>query len=393
MATPLTEMKRLIVQAVDRHAVLWKELALKIHAHPEIGLAEEKASQWLCEALAKAGFAVERGVADLPTAFVASHGEIEARPAVAFLAEYDALPELGHACSHNLICTAACLAATALAETIGPEQARVCVIGCPAEESYGGKAQLVAHGIFKGIDIALMAHGYRMHLPARPASGRKSLIFEFYGKSAHAAAAPHKGINALDAMIQTFVGISLLRQQLRGDDRVHGIITHGGKAPNIIPDYTRAEFMVRAMDIGRLNELEQRVLACARGAAEATGAQLKVSSGGLDMLPIRHNRTLEGLYADNLRFLGEELGTVPADQGAGSTDFGNVSQVVPAAHGYFQITTTAQAHTPEFAEVARSEAGLAGMVTAAKALALTALDSIEDPALLEKARSEFQAVG
>lgn len=386
-----TDLRASLVAQADRLAPLWKELALRIHANPEIGLEEVQASQWLTEALSEAGFAVERGVANLPTAFVASWGAPTSRPAGALLAEYDALPELGHACGHNLICTAACLAAVSLSQVLRTDRGRLLVIGCPAEESYGAKAQLIEGGGFEGVDVALMAHGFRMNLAARPASGRKSIVLEFFGKGAHAAAAPHLGINALDAMIQTFVGIGLLRQQLLPDERVHGIITHGGSAANIIPDYTRAELYVRSFDVPRLDALAEQVIACARGAGQATGARLEVSSAGLTMLPIRHNRALEERYAENVRFLGEEVGELPNEPGAGSTDFGNVSQILPAAHGYFKVTDSARAHTPEFAEATCSEQGLAGMVIGAKALALTALDVINDPDLLQRAWSEFEA--
>src|SRR5205807_2659128 len=232
-----------------------------------------------------------------------------------FLAEYDALPELGHACGHNLIAGAAGLAALALAGGLAPGEAEVRVIGCPAEESYGGKVQLVERGVFEDVDAALMAHGYRCHLGSRPATGRKSVVLEFHGKAAHAGAGPELGINALDAMILTFSAVGLMRQQLRGEARVHGIITHGGAAANIIPDYTRAEFYVRADDVEYLEELSRRLVACARGAAEATGARLEVASATLTMLPIRNNRTLAERYEENVGSLGERMGPASAATG------------------------------------------------------------------------------
>jgi amidohydrolase len=313
-------------------------------------------------------------------------------PVIAFLAEYDALPELGHACGHNLIAGAAGLAAVAVAGSLAPGEAQIRVIGCPAEESYGGKVQLVERGLFEDVDVAMMAHGYRCYLGARPATGRKSVVLEFHGRAAHAGAGPELGINALDAMILTFSAVGLMRQQLREEARVHGIITHGGAAANIIPDYTRAEFYVRANDAEYLEELSRHLIACARGAAEATGARLEVSSTGLTMLPIRNNRTLVELYETHIRSLGEPLGPVSTAQGGGSTDFGNVSQVVPGLHGYFKVGDgeDLRAHTTAFADATRSEAGLVGMVNAAKVLALTALDLVEDPGLLAAARREFE---
>jgi metal-dependent amidase/aminoacylase/carboxypeptidase family protein len=217
------------------------------------------------------------------------------------------------------------------------------------------------------------------------------VVLEFRGKSAHAAGAPERGVNALDALLLAFNGISLMRQQLRDEARVHGIITHGGEAANIIPDYTRGEFYVRAFDVEYLEELEGRLIACARGAAEATGTDLTVSAATLTMLPIRHNTTLERRYEDKVRSLGAPVCEEPPGGGAGSTDFGNVSQVVPAAHAYFQVSEArVGAHTVEFGLAAKSEQGLAGMVIGAKALALTALDLIDEPDLLKRVRCEFK---
>jgi amidohydrolase len=386
-----TARRQALLEAADAAAPAFRELALRIHAHPEVGLEERQAAAWIGERLEAEGFAVERGVADLPTAFVATHGAASARPVIAFLAEYDALPELGHACGHNLIASAAGLAAVALARAVAPGEARVRVLGCPAEESYGGKAQLVDRGLLHDVDAALMAHGYRCHLGARPATGRQSVLLEFHGKAAHAGAGPELGVNALDAMILTFSAVGLMRQQLRDEARVHGIITHGGAAANIIPDYTRAEFYVRASDPEYLAELARRLVACAQGAAAATGARLEVSAAGLTMLPIRENRTLARRYEEHLGSLGASLGPSSAATGGGSTDFGNVSQVVPGLHAYFQVGAAPdlRAHTPAFAAATRSAEGLAGMVIAAKALALTGLDLVEDGALLDESRREF----
>jgi len=383
-----------LLAAADAAAPKYRDLALRLHAHPEIGLEEVQAAAWITEALEAEGFRVDRGVADMPTAFVASWGAPAARPVIALLAEYDALPELGHACGHNLIASAAALAGAAVIHTLSPEEAEVRVIGSPAEETYGGKVQLVAQGFFADVDAALMNHGFKAHLGARPSSGRKSVVIEFHGKAAHAAGGPEKAVNALDAMVLTFSGIGLMRQQLRDEARVHGIITHGGEAANIVPDYTRAECYVRSFDAAYLEQLEEHLKACARGAAEATGCRVEFSAVTLPMLPVKHNRVLEGRYEENVRAQGVEVGPEPpATAGAGSTDFGNVSQVLPGAHGYFRVSTgEVGAHTIEMAEASKSEEGLAGMVVGAKALALTALDLIEDPDLLARARAEFAAV-
>lgn len=390
----MSERREAVLAAAAVAAPKYRELAMKLHAHPEIGLEEAQAAAWLCAALEADGFAVTRGVADMPTAFVATWGEATAKPVIAILAEYDALPELGHACGHNLIGTAAALAGVALAKTLSPTDLQLRVIGCPAEETYGGKVQLVEHGLFADVDAAIMSHASDEHIGARPASGRKSVVVEYRGKTAHAAGSPEQAVNALDAMILLFNGVSLLRQQLRDEARVHGIITHGGEAANIIPDYTRGEFYVRSFDVTYLEELEQRFIACAQAAAQATGTTVEISSVTLPMQPIRHNSVLEGRYDENVRALGEEVDTTPHVGGAGSTDFGNVSQVVPGVHGYFRIAPKGcGAHTIEFAEASGSEAGLDGMVLGAKTLALTALDLVEDPELLAAARLEFEGEG
>ena len=381
-----------VIEASTRTARCWRGLAMRLHEKPEIGLKEHDAAQWLCEQLETEGFEIQREVAELPTAFVATRGSSGAPLCVGFLAEYDALPELGHACGHNLIAGVAGLAAVCCAEA-APDRARVLVVGCPAEESYGGKVQLVDKGVFESVDFALMAHGHRMYLPSRRASGRRSLVLEFHGRPAHAAAAPSYGINALDAMIQTFNAVAALRQQLPDEARVHGIITHGGTAANIIPDYTRAEMFVRSHDLEYLDQLEQRVRACARGAAEATGCTLEVSSMALPMQPVRHNPTLEQRYEHNVKLLGQTVGDLPAEEGIGSTDFGNVSQVIPALHAYFKVADDVQLHTRQFAEAAATDAALDHMVVAAQALALTALDIIEDGDLATQARQDFQRGG
>jgi amidohydrolase len=388
----MSERREKLLRAADGAAPKYRRLALTLYDHPEIGLEEVKAATWISEALEAEGFAVERGVADLPTAFVAKWGDPGARPVIAFLAEYDALPELGHACGHNLIAGAASLAGVAMTRILSPVEAQIRVIGCPAEETYAGKAQLVERGIFGDVDVALMNHGFYAHIGGRPASGRKSVVLEFRGKSAHAAGAPERGVNALDALLLTFNGIGLMRQQLRDDARVHGIITHGGDAANIIPDYTRGEFYVRSFDIEYLEELERRLIACARGAAEATGTDLKVSAATLTMLPVKHNTTLERRYEDKVRSLGGTVCEEPPAGGAGSTDFGNISQLIPAVHAYFQVSEDrVGAHTVEFGLAAKSEQGLAGMVIGAKALALTALDLIDESDLLTRSRREFEA--
>src|SRR2546422_7299130 len=235
---------KVLVAAADKLIVH----ARMFHATPEIAFQELKASQWLSDTLESRRFAVQRGIADLPTAFRAEVSGGPGGPSVAFLAEYDALPEIGHACGHNLICTAALGAGIGLAAVASKLAGKVLVLGTPAEEGGGGKVLMLQRGAFAGIDAALMFHPADYTLTARSSLASYRLKVKFLGKAAHAAAAPYEGINALDGLVQMFVNIWLLRQQLRDDARVHGIITYGGAAPHINPAITVAPFCVQPAD-------------------------------------------------------------------------------------------------------------------------------------------------
>ena len=390
MTGSAAETRKRIVEAAETLAPAWKELALRIHANPELGRQEEKAAAWLAEALEGSGFTVERETA-MPTAFVALRDTKPDAPVIAFCAEYDSFPGLGHACGHNLIAVAACLAGHALA-TIIPSRVRV--MGCPAEEGFGGKVEMLNHGVFEGIDFAMMAHGGPRNLPSRDMMGRIAVTMDFHGVSSPAVAAPDKGINALDAAVLAYGAVGLMRQQLRDGSRVQGIITKGGEYIGRIPDHAQAQFAVRSRDGVYIQELMRGVLSCAEGAAAATGCRLETSSPFHPMLPMRRNRALEDAYSRNLRLIGIEPDTWPPDRPIGSTDFGNVSQVVPGIHAYFKLGPDhITAHTPEFVEASRSEEGLAGMMSAAKAMALTGFDLTEDGELRAAVRRDFEAAG
>src|SRR5712692_4693115 len=265
-------MREAILKAIDDAADELVGLARRIHAAPEIAFEEAKASQWLSETLERHGFKVQRGVADLPTAFRAERVASPGGPTVAFFAEYDALPEIGHACGHNLICTAALGAGIGLAAIGSKVAGKVLVMGTPAEEGGGGKVLMLQRGAFAGIDAALMFHPADYTLTMRQSLASYRLKVKFVGKAAHAAAAPYEGINALDGLVQMFVNIGLLRQQLRDDARVHGIITYGGAATNIIPDRAEAAFSVRATDSAYAAKVLEKVINCGRAGAAATGA-------------------------------------------------------------------------------------------------------------------------
>lgn len=381
-------MRDTILKAIDSVSDELIELAKRIHATPEVGFKEVNAAQWLTETLGRHGFRVQRGVADLPTAFRAEASSAKPGPAVAFLAEYDALPEIGHACGHNLICTAALGAGIGLAAVARQLPGKIVVLGTPAEEGGGGKVLMLARGAFAGVDAAMMFHPADYTVAARPSLASYRLKVKFLGKAAHAAAAPFEGINALDALIQMFVNIGLLRNQLRDDARVHGIITYGGAAANIIPDRAEALFSVRALDREYAAAVLEKVINCGRAGATATGATLEheVIKG---YEAIRSNLHLATAFEHHLQELGWPIESPTGKPRLGSTDMGDVSQKFPAIHPYLAIAKNIVGHTVEFREAACSELAFQAMLTAAKAMALTGLDVLNDSAFLEEVRVEF----
>lgn len=390
-----------VIHAVERLAPELVEISRFLHENPELSFQEFKAKACLSEVLRQHGFFVEEGIAGLETAFFASYpplpcpsplrgeGVRRPRPAIAFLAEYDALPGLGHACGHNLIASSSLGAALALKSSVERLGGCIHFIGCPAEERGGGKIPLIKAGFFEGVDCALLIHpDHRTSVSSRSLAMRQ-LEAAFFGKAAHAAASPHLGINALDAVLLSFVNINALRQHLRPDARIHGIITHGGRAPNIIPDYASARFLIRALDLEYLEVLHQKVEKCFQGAALAAGArlELKVEEEYEPLLP---NDMLSRLFQRHLEMLGVPIDPEPEDQNLGSTDVGNVSRVVPTIQPSIAICKPPiPCHSPEFAVAASSEEGHRMMLIAAKALALTALDLLADPERLQQVKAEF----
>jgi len=364
-------------------------LARWMAANPELSLQEFETSRRYVEFLRQHGFEVVRNTAGLETAFVATHGSPEATVRVALLAEMDALPEVGHACGHNLSGPASLLAAAALASEVRPEELAVVVVGCPAEEIGVGKRRLVEAGVFADLDAALMAHASDMRRAHRLFLGNWKLEFTFHGRAAHAAAYPERGVNALDAVILLFNGVGLLRQQLPASVRVHGIISEGGRAPNLIPERAQAQFWIRALDQEILEDAAQRVEACAAGAATSTGTRLESRTLETSSPPMRPNLPLAATYRRQLEFLGLSETPHPADRCIGSSDISHVSRVVPTIHPNFPIGSALPLHSREFAEAAASPEGERGLAEAARALALTVLELTLDPDL----RAEIAAEG
>jgi amidohydrolase len=383
-------LKERVTVEVDARREQLIQIADTIHANPELGFEEFKAASLLTGVLEESGFSVERGVAGMETAFIATmQGQAET-PVVALLAEYDALPGLGHACGHNIIAAAAVGAGLALRAALSELAGSIQVIGTPAEEGGGGKVIMVEAGVFDAVDAAMMIHPSGRNLLGRGALTAYPVAIEFYGKPAHAAAKPDEGINALEALVLTYNGINALRQHLRDDVRIHGIITHGGDAPNIVPEYTKAEFIVRAADTPYAMEVLEKVRACAEGAALATGARLEFGRPGPGYEARLPNPVLVSLFKDNLTALGLDVELATGNERLGSSDIGNVSQVVPAIHPYIAIgPEEIGGHTAEFEKAAASPAGHDGLIHAAKALAMTAVDLLAEPTNLAEAKQAF----
>jgi amidohydrolase len=380
-------LKARVAGRVDARAETLDRLALEIHARPELAFEERFAADALASCLASESIDVRRGVGGLETAFVAEAGS--GRPIVAILGEYDALPGVGHACGHNLMGTAAVGAFLALRDVLDGLRGRVRVVGCPAEERGNGKVHLIQAGIFADVDAALTYHpGDRDEIDPLMLA-MVNLDVELIGKASHAAAEPHEGVNALDGLLLGWNALSALRLLVRSDSRIHGIITDGGKAPNIIPDHAAARLMVRSSDNAYLAELRRRVLACFEGAALATGAELRHRWSDVCEV-VNTNRPLAEAFAANAARLGRTLEARRPTDTHGSTDMGNVTTVVPGIHPFLSISgEPVPGHSVAFAEAAKTPQALETMRIAAKALAMTALDVLKDPALVRRAKEAF----
>jgi len=381
------KLKLKVKDSVELQRQQLTQLSLNIHDNPELGFEEEKAATWLTSYLEENGFNVERGIAGLATAFRATYGQ--GSPRIALLAEYDALPKMGHGCGHNIIATSAVGAAVASKSIIDQLGGRVVVLGTPGEEVFGGKIDMVKAGAFEEMDVAMIVHPDVRNMVTIQALACSSLEVEFFGQPAHAAAQPYKGVNALEAMILAFNSINSLRQHIKGEARIHGIITDGGEAPNIVPAHSAAVFLIRAPDNEYLAELKGKALNCFTGASVANGARLEYRWRDRSYAPMKNNATLAGLFKQNLESLGRQVEAFDPRFGFGSTDMGNVSQVVPSIHPTIAIASPeVLIHTPEFASAAASETGHEGLMDAAKAMAMTVADILQ-PGMLDKIKREF----
>ncbi len=384
----IEKLKQAIIEDVENQGERLRDITRKIHSNPELGFHEEQAALWLSDYLSENGFTVERGICQLPTAFTASYGN--GKPRIAILAEYDSLPELGHACGHNIISTCAVGAGVAAKLAVDEYGGSVLVIGTPAEELYGGKILMAERGAFDDLDAAMMVHPGNTDTAITEALACQTLDVEFIGKAAHAAAKPEEGINALEAILLSFAAINSLRQHIRSTARIHGVITNGGEAANIVPAYSSGNFIVRAADDTYLDELKEKVLDCFRGAAKATGAEMKYKWDDVRYSPMRNNLTMAGLFTGNMKILGRDALVSDPERAFGSTDMGNVSQVVPGIHGIVAIADiNVPVHSPGFAEAAISERGIEGLMDGAKAMAMTVADILSSPDIRMKIKEEF----
>lgn len=391
-AAETARVKTVVQRAVDDHAGQILAVSHRIHARPELAFRERHAASLLATALAAAGFRVEFPAYGLGTAFAARTGRGPG-PQVVICCEYDALPGLGHACGHNVIAAAGFGAGLALAPLADRLGARLTVLGTPAEEGGAGKELLARHGALRDVDAAMMVHpnAYETAYPRLLAAAQ--LQVDMHGRAAHASLFPDRGVNALDALVLSYLGVAMLRQHLPPGDRVSGIVVSGGQAVNVVPDRTAVRWLLRAPDEQGLRSLEERVLACARAGAAAAGGRYSVVRLAPDYAELTANCPLAEAYASNARHLGRRLqspAAIPATV-VGSTDMGNFARRVPAIHPMIAIARWGVApHTAEFARAAVSPAASRAVLDGAKALAMTTVDLWLDPVLAARVRAQHR---
>jgi amidohydrolase len=388
--TDIADLKNRIAERIDGElGDSLIELSRRIHARPETAFEEHQAAGAITAFLTERGASVVAGVGGLPTAFEADWGKAAHGPTVAILAEYDALPVLGHACGHNVIAAAATGAFMALS-VAGTLPGTLKLIGTPAEEDGGGKVIMHEGGVFDGADVAMMIHPFDETVPFVEFAGRVPLTVIFHGLSAHAGSMPERGVSALDAAVLFLTGLNALRQRLRDGARFHGVIAEGGTSPAIIPERTRVELYLRAYDQAYLGEMVDLVKACAQGAAAQIGCGVQVESLSKSFDSFICNRPLADAFARNLARLG-----VPAKaerhRAFAATDFGNVSQSIPSIHPYLGMGEGLVCHTPEFAVASGDARGMRIVKEGAKALAMTALDVFFDPSLMQDIKRDHAA--
>jgi len=386
----IAELKDQAEERIDEIKERMVELSSDLHENPELSFEEYHASDLLVAELEDKGFVVETGTGGLDTAFRGSFVETSPEPSICFMVEYDALEDLGHACGHNLSGVASVGAAIAVKEVLASHglPGKVIALGTPGEELLSGKVPMVETGVFDNVDVAMMVHMFDRTILDPKFIAVEGLEFEFHGSPSHAAGAPEKGINALNGIIQTFENINALRQHVKDGVRIHGVITDGGSAVNIVPERAVGKFFVRAEERTYLDEVVEGVRKCAEGAAVATGTDLEINTFGSNE-ELKNNPVLTEVFGNNVRRYQEKV-IETTEEVLGSTDAGNVSKTVPTIHPTLSIAEEGTSlHTEEFARATCSEEGFLGMMIAAKTLALTALDLIVDDDLMDRVRGTF----
>jgi amidohydrolase len=388
----LETLRKDVTSAIESRRGDLLALSHAIHAEPELALQEFKAAARLAAGIESHGLPVVRQAYGLATAFAAEFGD--KGPVIAILSEYDALPGLGHACGHNIIAAAGFGAAMALSKLGDALPGRVRYLGTPAEETLGGKELMARQGAFKGAAAAMMMHPANLNLMTMPSIAVADVEVVFHGRAAHASAAPDQGLNALDAAITAYQAIAQLRQHIQEGERLHGIITDGGMAPNVVPERAACRFFVRAPEIHGLNRLKTRVQACFEAGAMGAGCGLEINWSGTDYLDLKTNWPMAEVFKRHAEALDRDffpVAEIPKGF-AGSTDMGNVSHRVPSIHPMLAAAPAdIVIHNPEFARWAASDKGDAAVIDGAKALALTALDLMADTALMQRVRADFAA--
>ena len=380
-----------IAKEIERRRADILDLGRRIHSDPELAFQEVRTSGLLQSILSAEGFTVSPATASLPTSFRAVYRLSADRPRLTFTAEMDALPGLGHACGHNIIAAAGTYAAIVLKSVIGPEVGgTIEVVGTPAEESGSGKVRMIQDGVFKNSDVVLQVHPHTLDTVVGQAMARRSLVVEYFGKKAHAAAAPREGINALDALVLFYHSAALPRTKLQAGCLFHGVIEEGGQAPNIIPDYARGRFSLRADTMPKLEILLEQVTALAQAAATATGCRCQVTEPGPGVTTFRRNPALEDLFAGLFQDRGR-LDPRKIREFYGSTDLANVSHVVPTIEPLVKASDF-PIHTEEFARDAVGAGGELALLDGVFFLACGGSSILTEPLLLDRIRQDFLEV-
>lgn len=366
-----------------------KELNEYIYKNPELGRKEFKACEAHKNLLKKYGFEVEENYIGIPTAYLAKYSSGKKGIKIGYLAEYDALPEIGHGCGHNILGTTSIGAGILLKEYIDEFGGEVLIFGTPAEETFGAKVDMAEAGCFDDIDVAMISHPTgKNHEKSGTSQAMEALQFTFRGKTAHAAGDPYNGINALDGVIQFFNSVNALRQQTKTSARIHGIISNGGEAANIIPDLAVSNFYIREATTKEMLKLSERVKNCAKGAALATGTSLEIENYEYTFKHLVTNEKLSSIYTKNLELQG--IKDIPMSDPTGSSDCGDVSHHCPTIHTYFPISKCElTGHSLEFAKATITEEAYKGMKEAIFALVMTGKDILENENLLKEIKDEF----